>query len=246
MISIVLPVYNQIEWIRETLKCIQTQTYHDFELIIVDDGSTDGSSEVLKEFSTSDSRVHYYYKENGGTGSALNLGFSYAKGEFGTWISGDNLYSPTVFDALVTALKEHPQCGLSFSSFSIRYQNGANTYGEKNIKRVNFKGLVPGIVENFIQLSFLQCITGICYLFRMDLKRECGDFINCMGEDYLMGVKMGLKTKVFYVKDALGIWRGHLNCLTVYSRNEPSLLIDKITGLTANQMVQNLINESSS
>lgn len=245
MISVVLPVYNQVQWVRESIKCMLRQTYQDFELIIVDDGSTDGSTEVLKEFANRDARIFYHRKDNGGTGSALNLGFSHAKGEYGTWISSDNLYNPSMLTVLHTVLREHPECGLVFSPFTLDYSQDPDrkTIGRKVCSTYYIPGGVTGILEDFIPRSLTKCITGICYLFRMDLKRECGDYVECPGEDYLMGVRMGLKSKVYYLRSGpLGVWRSHPDCITVKARHIENLCVDSVLGITTNQMVVNLIN----
>ena len=243
MISIVMPIYNQVAWITESVRCILNQTYKDFELIIVDDGSTDGSTEVLKKFADKYPKISYYRKDNGGTGSALNLGFSHAMGEYGTWISGDNLYNDNMLQKLLDVLQQHSECGLIFSSFILDFRKDPDdAMKTKKRRRYCVIGAVSGIMEDFIFRSASKCITGICYLFDMNLKRECGDYAECPGEDYLMGVRMGLKRKVYYLTDTLGMWQSHADCVTVKARHIVGMLDDPILGITVNQMVKNLIN----
>ena len=89
LISVIMPTYNDSEYLVKAIEDILNQTYKNFELIIVNDGSTDNTEQLIEQY-LSDKRIKYYFKENGGTGSALNLGFSKANGEFGTWVSSDD------------------------------------------------------------------------------------------------------------------------------------------------------------
>lgn len=89
-ISIIVPCYNGAEYIRKTLESLQKQTMEDWECIIVNDGSTDNSDLIIKEFVTKDSRYKYIYKDNGGVSSARNLGLDNAIGEWITFIDSDD------------------------------------------------------------------------------------------------------------------------------------------------------------
>jgi glycosyltransferase involved in cell wall biosynthesis len=235
MISVVMPVYNHVHFVREAIDSILNQTYKNFELILVDDGSTDGSSKVLKKYANGNN-IKYFYKNNEGTGKALNLGFSHATGKYGTWVSSDNMYYPKFLQTLRCFLEEYSQCRLVFSSFSLNGKRDWYPPGKVPVK---------GVLENFLDKSFGRCITGICYLFHMTLKRECGEYISIPGEDYVMGVQMGIKTQVGYTPESLGMWRNHPDtitqqlCLNKYKHS----FVDA-SGRTANQISIDLIKES--
>lgn len=91
MISIIVPVYNVERYLDQCIQSIVSQTYADWELIIVDDGSTDGSAVIAKQWRDSDSRIIYYPKENGGVSSARNFGLKKAKGEYIMFVDGDDI-----------------------------------------------------------------------------------------------------------------------------------------------------------
>ena len=82
MISIIVPVYNCIRSLPRCIGSIQSQTLTDWELLLVDDGSTDGSSSLCDQFVTSDNRIHVFHKPNGGVSSARNMGLEHAQGEY--------------------------------------------------------------------------------------------------------------------------------------------------------------------
>lgn len=89
-ISVVVPVYNCEKTLSECLKSILNQTFNDFELIIVNDGSPDGSDAVCREFAEKDTRIKYIRRENGGLASVRNLGLSEAKGEYLCFVDSDD------------------------------------------------------------------------------------------------------------------------------------------------------------
>lgn len=90
LISVVVPVYNIRDYVRKCLESIIRQSYKNLEIIVVDDGSMDGSGEVCDKFAKIDSRVRVVHQENGGLSSARNAGLKKAKGEFVCFIDGDD------------------------------------------------------------------------------------------------------------------------------------------------------------
>ncbi len=89
LITVVIPTYNRAKLIKTPVKSVLNQTYANWELIIVDDGSTDDTEEVLKEL-LKDERINYYYKKNGGVSSARNLGIKKAKGKYIAFLDSDD------------------------------------------------------------------------------------------------------------------------------------------------------------
>lgn len=88
--SIILPVYNMEDYILRALKSLQDQSYDNLEVIIIDDGSSDSSARLIREFIRFDSRFRYFYFENGGLGRARNIGLSIATGKFITFLDADD------------------------------------------------------------------------------------------------------------------------------------------------------------
>lgn len=107
MISIIIPVYNAVNYLQETVECILSQTYYDFELILINDGSTDGSAELCDELAKLDSRIRVVHKENGGVASARNRGLDEAKGEYIGWVDSDDIISPNMFQTMYDALLKY-------------------------------------------------------------------------------------------------------------------------------------------
>lgn len=108
LISIVLPIYNGEKYMRQSIDSVICQTYTNWELLIVDDGSTDSTPDISQEYERMDPRIHYYKNpQNMRLPRTLNRGFSLAKGDYLTWTSDDNFYYPTALEKMYTALKAH-------------------------------------------------------------------------------------------------------------------------------------------
>ena len=88
--SIILPVYNAQQTIRRAVDSILNQRFRDFELLVVDDGSTDGSGQILAQYASKDNRIKVLHKENGGANSARNLALQYVQGEYVTFCDADD------------------------------------------------------------------------------------------------------------------------------------------------------------
>lgn len=99
-ISVIMPVYNKSRYIEETVNSILSQTYKDFELIIVDDGSTDGSEVICDRFEQIDSRVKVFHIENGGVSNARNIGIENARGEYIQFIDADDYIDTNMLNYL--------------------------------------------------------------------------------------------------------------------------------------------------
>lgn len=105
LISIILPIYNGEKYMRESIDSILKQSYTNWELLIIDDGSTDNTPVIANEYENMDSRIHYYKNEqNMRLPRTLNRGFSLAKGDYLTWTSDDNYYYPTALEKMIYAL----------------------------------------------------------------------------------------------------------------------------------------------
>src|SRR5665647_1387418 len=90
VISIIVPVYNVELYIRECLDSILTQTFKDFEVILVNDGSTDQSGDICNEYAKNDKRIKVAHKDNGGVSSARNVGIKLAQGDYIGFVDSDD------------------------------------------------------------------------------------------------------------------------------------------------------------
>lgn len=118
MISIVIPAFNREEYIAETLDSVLSQTYQNWECIIVDDGSTDDTETVIKRYIDSDPRFHFYKRPSTmlkGANSCRNFGFSKSKGEFIKFLDSDDLLEKDCLEKQGAILKSNPNIKVCFS-----------------------------------------------------------------------------------------------------------------------------------
>lgn len=107
MISVIIPLYNKEKAIENTIKSVQNQIYTDFELIVIDDGSTDNSATIVRKIAATDERIKYIYKDNGGVSSARNYGLSKSIGEWIVFIDADDEMLPNNLDTLIKLVTKH-------------------------------------------------------------------------------------------------------------------------------------------
>ena len=113
-VSLIIPVYNQERYIQESVESALKQDYEPLEVIVVDDGSTDRTSRILKRFGQ---RIRYIPQENRGAAAALNRGVQLAQGSFVGWLSGDDLYLPGKITAQVHEFQAEPSLGLVYTDW---------------------------------------------------------------------------------------------------------------------------------
>lgn len=127
-ISFIIPVYNIQNYIKECVDSILSQTYSNFEVIIVDDGSTDNSPKICDEFANFDRRVKVLHKQNGGLSDARNEGVKLAKGEYIIFVDGDDFWiGNNSLERLIEILNKYPEC--DFLGFNCsHYYSESNAY----------------------------------------------------------------------------------------------------------------------
>ena len=107
LISIIVPIYNVENYLRQCLDSIMNQTYQNFECLLINDGSPDNSAEICREYVEKDARFRYFEKENGGLASARNLGIKYSKGKYISFIDSDDWVESDYLEVLHSKIKEY-------------------------------------------------------------------------------------------------------------------------------------------
>lgn len=106
MISVIVPVYNVEKYITQCVDSLLSQTYKDFEIILVDDGSTDSSGKICDDYAKNNLNIQVIHKINQGLGLARNTGLQYASGEYVTFVDSDDYVSPTLLENLYQGIQE--------------------------------------------------------------------------------------------------------------------------------------------
>lgn len=124
-VSIVIPVYNGENFLREAIESALNQSYKNKEVIVVNDGSTDGeqTAAIANSFG---SAIRYFHKENGGVASALNVALRSMQGDFFTWLSHDDLISPNRIETDVRLFQANKQIRITFCKLAVIDGQGKN------------------------------------------------------------------------------------------------------------------------
>jgi len=117
LVSVIVPCYNSSKYIGVTLRCLQGQTYKNWECVIVDDGSTDNSAALIREFVDKDERFRYFYQENGGSASAKNTGLQHAKGEFIQFLDADDIILKNKLQVCLDKFSQSPETNIVYTDF---------------------------------------------------------------------------------------------------------------------------------
>ena len=208
IVSIVLPVYNGGHRVGKAIKSVLAQTYDNFELVIVNDCSTDKTSEIVKEISEKDKRIRVINNEtNQKLPRSLNIGFANSCGEYLTWTSDDNSYKPEAIEKMVSYLDNHPNIDMVYSNFNVVKLDG--TYISTT------RALEPN------KMRFENAV-GACFLYRKELAEKIGQYDPnlFLAEDYEYWIRAYLHGKLHHIDDVLYDYGWHDNSLTVTKKNQ--------------------------
>ena len=204
-ISIVLPVYNGEKYLCESIESVLGQTYRNWELIIVDDCSTDRSPIIMREYGEKDSRIKVFHnKKNEKLPMSLNIGFANASGDYFTWTSDDNKYKPQALERMQAILERTPDIGLVYADMDYIDEEGNKTNN------------ISIDVEN---LFFNDCV-GACFLYRASVAREIGGYQPewFLVEDYEYWLRLAEKHVIYHLSENLYEYRYHKASLTKTKR----------------------------
>lgn len=163
-VSIILPVYNGAECVSNSIDSVLAQTYENFELVVVNDCSTDNTLDILNEYAKKDSRVKVFTnEENKKLPRTLNAGFEKATGDYLTWTSDDNMYRPEAIAQMVQFLDENPEVGLVYCDMTVR-----NELGDEVKEDVKVAAPVKDLR--------LRSICGACFMYRSEVAAKAGEY----------------------------------------------------------------------
>jgi glycosyltransferase involved in cell wall biosynthesis len=133
-VSVIIPTYNSAALITDAIDSVLAQTYKDYEIIVVDDGSTDNTREVVRSYGN---RIQYIYQENSHIAAARNNGFKASSGKYIANLDADDLWLPEKLKKQITLLEKHPEAGLVYCDGYIR------TIGKENLPEHRISELYP-------------------------------------------------------------------------------------------------------
>lgn len=149
-VSVIVPAYNVQKYISEALQSLVCQTWQSFEVLIVNDGSTDGTAEAVEPWCQRDPRFHLLSKPNGGLASSRNWGIRHARGEFIALLDADDRYLPQKLATHVEILQHHSEVGIVYSVSRIIRDDGRPTWLTLSGRPIHSDPLLAMLCKNFI------------------------------------------------------------------------------------------------
>lgn len=200
MISVVIPLYNKKKCIGSTLDSVLSQSYQDFEILVVDDGSTDGSADVVRHYN--DQRIRLITKVNGGVSSARNEGIRHAQSDYIAFLDADDLWEPDFLAEINSLISDFPDAGIYGTSYHYL------KHGEKVVANKPVPDRYYGVIDNTSwDIAHLYCSSAVCCKLS-ELKRiGLFDERIAYGEDIDVWWQIMLNSPAAYSNKALATYR---------------------------------------
>ena len=239
LISVVLPVYNGEDLVSLSIDSVLKQTYKNFELIIINDGSKDNTKEIIEEYAKKDSRITVINQENRRIPRTLSRGFSLAKGEFFTWTSADNIMPEYFLEKMVGELERNEDAGMVFGNMRLINEKGKKhkNHGWFEIPLGSGNVILP---ENTYELNtYANNTIGAAFMYR----KKAFEVLGCYSsfkhtlEDYDYWMRMNSLFKIIHTsfKEPVYLYRWHSGSLTAK---------DKELGITKNRYKLMLLDDA--
>lgn len=216
MISIIVPIYNSEKYLDECLQSILNQTFDDYEVICVDDGSTDKSLSICQKFANADTRFKLIGQENGGVSAARNRAIKEAKGEYICFVDSDDIIGQEYLSSLFQGIQ----------GYDISVIGYTRTIGSLNRNQTNSIVLKS---TDYIKLIIDEKITHpqiVCMLYKSSIIRDCSlsFYVGCVrNEDAEFYIKYLANTSSAHICDYVGYYYRDNSDSAVHKFNEKSL-----------------------
>lgn len=204
MISVLIPLYNKSQSIATTISSVLSQTYTEFEVIVVDDGSTDGSGDVV--LTIDDDRIKYFKKENGGVSSARNYGIEKAQNELIALLDGDDLWEPTFLEEMLSLIEFTPDAALWGAGYAFQYMDN----GDYDIPDLTLSQNFVGYIEDYWSIAKDNILfTSSSVIINKNVIDAIGKYDEQLirGEDVDLWFRIALHYPVAFLNKPLAIYR---------------------------------------
>ena len=199
LVSVIIATYNRRDFIVDAIESVIAQSYKDWELIIIDDGSTDDTKDIIEKHLESE-KISYYYQNNQKQASALNTGLKYAHGDWIAFLDSDNKWLSDRLELGINCILSNPDMGLIYGDIYTINEAGVRV-SEKNMKRYTGNVTARLLFDNFISFNTT--------LIRKDILEKIGGFNADLDRapDYDCWLRASTITKFLYISEYLAEYR---------------------------------------
>ena len=205
MISVIIPLYNQAGSIAQALDSVLAQEYQDFEIVVVDDGSTDGGASVVENYG--DARIRLVRQANAGVSAARNRGIEEARGEYVAFLDADDEWMPEYLSVQYELVQKYPQCDVFVTNYEFHNEDGVVT--PTRINKLSFD-TEDGILDNYFEVAISSTppISSISIMMRKECMHKIGGFPVgvTLGEDLLTWARLVCKYHIAYTRKVMAIY----------------------------------------
>ena len=211
LVSVVIPTYNHARYVTQAVESVLNQTYPNIEILVIDDGSTDNTAEVVRPYL---SKIQYIYKQNGGTSSALNRGINQATGKYICWLSADDMFVPEKTAKQVFQMESDASLGFSYTSFTIVDAVGKPGDEIHSFYYENKRDMVLKLMEGCF-------INGSSVMMRKSVLEKTGGFDETLptAHDYDMWLRLLRNYPCGFLDEQLLKYRWHGENMSLYGVN---------------------------
>lgn len=198
--SVITPLYNKAPYVRKAMESVVGQTYKDWEMVVVDDGSTDGSGDIVR--SVNDNRIRLVRQDNSGVSAARNRGVAESAAPYICFLDADDWWEPTFLEEISGMIKEHPDAGIYGTGYWI-IKNGNKRLAPIGVD----KGFSEGEINYCRVYAKTLCmpLTSISVCILREVFDEAGGFPMgvTLGEDFMLWLRIALKHKTVLLNKPL-------------------------------------------
>jgi len=194
-VSVIIPTYNRETFIQKALESVFAQTYQDFEIIVMDDGSTDATRDIVSGL---DKRVRYFYQENKGIAGARNAGIMKSGGEFVAFLDSDDYWMPDKLERQIRLFNEHPEYGMVASCCASVRLDGS-------FRKKNRPGRSGWILRDLFTKNFIRTSSAVIRRESLD-KTGLFDENLTECEEYDLWLRIAARYPVGFINESLAVY----------------------------------------
>ncbi len=208
-VSVIIPAFNCARYIADAIDSVLAQTYQDLEIIVVDDGSTDGTGEVVRRYGD---RVRYIRQKNRGPSGAKNTGIQAARGEYISTLDGDDLWMPDRLEKLVPLLDQQPELGFAYGD-CYRIDETPDHVWQQTAFQIHGGARRGWVLERLVMVNFVPSQSVIIRRSALDAVGLFDETYR-IGEDWDLWLRLAARYPVDFIPDVVAMRRQHTQNIT--------------------------------